>query len=128
MFSVSGCGWRLRFWLRLRSKSTLRLEAGAGAGAGMGAGAGLGAGMGTGMGAEAEAMEYSGIPPGDPNIRIVDDFWSHFQNPKMLHSLPVARYTIPIITLGFTLNFAFQGTLGSESAWGPPHFHRFPSY
>ena len=43
MFSVCGCGWRLRFWLRLRTTSTLKLRDGTAVGAEMEAGMGDGA-------------------------------------------------------------------------------------
>ena len=49
-------------------------------------------------------------------------------NRKMYTSLPAARYTIPAFTRGFSLKFAFQGTLEPYSTSAPPHFHRFPSY
>ena len=136
MFSICGCGWRLRFWLRLRTTSTLKLTDGTAVGAGVGVGAEMEAGMGDG----AATTQTSRITAGPPQnqglgpkrrfealeaipVSLFGVFGATFQKWKMLRSLRAASYTINVFTQGFSSKVDFQGTLGSYSTCRPPHFH-----
>ena len=52
----------------------------------------------------------------------------HFKNGKCCISPGRPSYTIPTFIRGFLSKVHLQGTLDPQSAWDPPHFHRFPSY
>ena len=67
MFSICSCGWRLRFWLRLRTTSTLKLTDGTAVGAGVGVGAEMEAGMGDGA-ATTQTSRITAGPPQNPGL------------------------------------------------------------
>ena len=134
MFSICGCGWRLRFWLRLRTTSTLKLRDGTA----VGVGAEMEAGMGDGA-ATTQTSRITAWPPQNPGlgakrrfealeaipVSLFGVFGATFQKWKMLCSLRAASYTINVFTQGFSSKVDFQGTLGSYSTSAPPIFIDF---
>ena len=88
MFSICDCGWRLRFWLRLRTTSTLKLTDGtaAGAGIGVGVGAEMEAGMGDGA-ATTQTSRITAWPPQNPGLGPKRRF-------EALEAIPVSTFGV----------------------------------